>query len=176
MKYMLLAISSMAFFSFSLLQFNWGISSDYSIKFSGKNAEGTFNGLSGTISFDEKELTKSKMDVVVKANTIKTGNDTKDKHARGDSWFDVEKYPDIRFISYSFEKVGVGYLVKGKLTLHGTTKDVAIPFTFKKDGNNGLFEGKFVVNRNEYGIEGNFFGFSVGDNFTIDLRVPVKPV
>ena len=176
MKFFLFTIFSCVFFSFSLLQFNWGIASDYSIKFSGKNAEGTFQGLSGTIVFDEKEPTKSKFDVVVKANTIKTGNDTKDKHARGDSWFDVEKYPDIRFASSSFEKVGAGFLVKGKLTLHGTTKDVAIPFTFKKDGSNGLFEGRFIVNRSEYGIEGNFFGFSVGEAFTIDLRVPVKPL
>lgn len=175
MKKFLLLLTSFVLLSFTILNFNWGINEGYSIKFSGKNAEGTFSGLSGLIQFDDKNIAAAKFDVVVKTNTIQTGNATKDKHARGDSWFDVEKYPEIRFTSSSFEKVGAGYTVKGRLTLHGTTREVSIPFTFKRNGEDGIFEGRFVVNRNDYGIEGNFFGFSVGDMFTIDLRVPVTP-
>ena len=153
---------------------NWNISDDYAIRFSGTGAEGTFSGLTGEINFSEDNLPAAKMAVSVAVSTISTGNTTKDKHARGDSWFDAEKYPRIKFRSESFRKTSSGYLVKGALTLHGVTKTVDIPFTFSKTTTGGLFEGTLTVDRQDYGIEGPWLAFTVGDEFKIDLRVPVK--
>ena len=34
--------------------------------------------------------------------------------------------------------------------------------------------GSFTVNREDFGIKGNMFGFMVGDEVNVNLKVPVK--
>ncbi|AYB29935.1 YceI family protein [Chryseolinea soli] len=160
--------------AFTVIVGHWNIDPNYSIKFSGSKAEGTFSGLKGTIIFDPSDLAASNMDVSVDANTIKTGNDTKNKHARGESWLDVAKYPIIRFTSSSFSKSSDKIIVTGTLTLHGVKKQIQIPFTFNNTGDKSTFVGDFKINRHDYAIEGNMFGFAVGDEFDITLRIPVS--
>lgn len=171
---LLLVTSALGASAFGLFTGSWIIEPAYSVKFSGTKATGTFTGLIGTIVYHPGELTRAKMDVAVDASTISTGNSLKDKHARGESWLDVTKYPSIRFRSTSFAKTSAGYLVTGSLTLHGVTKAVAVPFQFSQQGSQGLFTGQFRVNRQDYGIKGNLFGFSVGDDINVELRVPVS--
>jgi polyisoprenoid-binding protein YceI len=160
--------------AFTLSISNWNIDPNYSIKFSGSKAEGTFSGLKGIIIFDQNDLAASKIDVSVDANTIKTGNETKDKHAKDDSWFDVAKYPVIRFTSSSFNKSDDKIIVTGTLELHGTKRQIQIPFTFINAGDKNTFEGNFNINRKDYGINGNMFGFAVGKEFDITVKVPVS--
>ena len=154
---------------------SWNITDDYSVRFSGRGAEGTFKGLQGSIAFDPTNLANARMDVSVDVKTISTGNNTKNKHARGDSWFDAEKYPQIKFRSKRFVSTGDSYQVTGDLTLHGTTKEVQIPFSFEESNSGGIFIGQFKIDREEYGIKGPLVSFMVGDEFTVDLRVPVQP-
>jgi len=159
--------------AFTFLARNWNIDPGYAIKFSGRRAEGTFSGLSGRIAYDPDDLEHALIDVTVDARTIQTGNSTKDGHARGSSWLDTEKYSVIRFTSTSFERSGDQNVVAGRLELHGVSKPVQIPFRFSPAANGGTFTGTFTINRKDYGIEGNFFGFAVGDAFEVTLRVPV---
>ncbi len=159
-------------FTINVVQ-SWNISSDYNIKFSGTSANGTFSGLTGKIIFDANNLSSAMMNVEVDVNSISTGNNTKNKHAKGESWFYAEKYPKITFTSTSFAKSDSGYQVEGALTLRGVTKNISIPFTFSESNLGGVFEGKFSISRDAYGIEGPFFGFTVGDEFLIELKVPV---
>lgn len=173
-KLLLLVVLALEVSAATILVDNWRIDQAYAIKFSGTKAEGTFTGLTGTIVYNPRELATATMDVVVSASTISTGNSLKDKHARGENWLDVAKYPSIRFRSTSFAKTSTGYLVTGYLTLHGVTKAVAVPFQFSQPGGQGLFTGQFRVNRQDYGIKGSLFGFSVGDDIAVELRVPVS--
>ena len=162
-----------AFMSFAIFNINWNIDPNYSIKFEGSKVEGTFSGLAGKISFNPNDLMNSFIDVTVDANTIKTGNSTKDGHAKGEDWFHVAKYPKIKFTSQSFTKSGNAIVVTGTLELHGTKRQIQIPFTFSEAGSKGLFAGKFKLNRKDYGINGNFFGFTVGKDFEVTLNIPV---
>jgi len=155
---------------------NWKIEDDYSIHFKGSGAKGTFSGLEGEINFDPQNLAASSMDVILDPATISTGNKTKDKHAKGKSWFDVEHYPQITFTSSEFLRADQGYVVKGTLFLHGIRKEISIPFDFEPNGTDGLFKGQLTVNRKDYNIKGNFFGFSVGKEFVVNINVPVTPI
>lgn len=157
-----------------LLAGSWNLDPGYTIRFAGNKAEGTFSGLTGTVAYDPADLGSATMRVTVDATTIKTGNSLKDKHARGDSWFDVAKYPKIYFQSTAFARAGSGYVVRGDLTLHGVRKPVAIPFQFSQQGNKGVFTGQFKVNRKDFGIKGNALGFTVGEEMDVTLRVPVS--
>ena len=168
-----------SFFLFSAFSIDsiisWNIAEDFAIKFSGRGANGVFQDLSGTIIFDPTNLSTALFDVQLDASTIDTGNETKDKHARGEKWFDVEQYPTISFRSTTVKTAGDAYLVSGELSLHGVTKAIELPFTFLENEEGGLFSGQFTINRKDYGINGNAFGFAVAKELTVELRVPVKP-
>ena len=151
----------------------WKIAEDYVVEFSGSGAEGTFRGLKGTIVFDPNAPEQAQIEVAVDVRTIDTGNKTKDKHARGDSWFDAERFPEILFRSSAVTQSGERYQMTGTLTLHGTEKEITFPFSFVQTGDKGVFEGGFTVDREEYGIKGPFFGFVVGDDFEVSLKIPV---
>jgi polyisoprenoid-binding protein YceI len=172
-KLLVITISVVTISAYTILEFNWNIDPNYSIKFKGNKAEGTFSGLTGKINFNPNDLANSLIDVTVEANTIKTGNSTKDGHAKGEDWFNVAKYPLIKFISQSFTKSDNSIVVSGNLELHGTKKQIQIPFNFSEAGMKGLFTGKFKGNRKDYGINGNFFGFTVGKEFEVTLNIPV---
>ena len=152
----------------------WRIADDYVVRFDGRGAEGTFQGLAGTVRFDPRDPTAGELDVTVDVRTINTGNTTKDRHARGEGWFDAARYPTIRFQSTRFGKDKDGHTVTGKLTLHGTTREITFPFTFTPVGSGGLFEGQFEVERKDYGIKGTFGQFAVSNTFEVKLRVPVE--
>ncbi len=144
---------------------------DYAVKFSTSGAEGTFKDLKGNISFDMANLSASNFDVSVATSTIETGNSTKNKHAKSDSWLDADAYPRIQFKSSAFAKTQQGYEVKGQLSLHGKSKAVTIPFSF----NDNVFEGDLTVSREDFEIEGPFlFGGLVGDDVEISLKIPVQ--
>ena len=158
-----------AFTTFNAVQ--WQIADGYTIKFTGKDAKGQFEKLSGDIVFDEKNLDASKFSVSVDVNSISTGNGMKNKHARSEKWFDAKQFPTIKFTSSRFSKTAGGYSVEGTLDLHGVKKVVSIPFTFS--GN--TFIGSFSVNRIDYGV-GSMEGMSkkVSNEIKIDLYVPVS--
>ena len=175
MKRISILLTMLVFVHVSVAQDVWKIESDYSIEFSGTGAEGSFKGLNGLINFSEDNLSSSKFNVSLNPATIATGNSLKDQHAKGDSWFNINNYDKISFESVSFQKIEEAYLVKGNLYLHGTTKPISIPFTFKKlDKTKAVFEGKLIVNRQDYGIEGPWMGFVVGDEFEVLLKIPVS--
>lgn len=173
MKAITLLIGVLILTAFTVFSLNWHIDPNYSIKFSSSKAEGSFTGLKGTIEFDKNQLDHAKMDVTVDASTINTGNSTKDKHAKGESWFDVAKYPTIKFTSSRFERQAAQYSVTGILELHGIRKEVSIPFNYIETGGKYIFNGSFKVNRKDYGINGNVMGFLVGETFVVSLNIPV---
>ncbi len=155
--------------AFTVTRFqNWKIADNYSVKFEGGDPSGEFGGLKGTIDFDPNDLASSKFDAVIDVATINTGNGMKNTHAKGEQWFDAEKYPNIRFTSSAIAKTPAGYEAKGILEMHGVKKEITISFSFE----NNIFKGVFQVNRLDYNIntaEPNHGAAS----FKVDITVPV---
>ncbi|MEO0404984.1 MAG: YceI family protein [Bacteroidota bacterium] len=130
-----------------------------------KMVEGTFGGMTGTIIFDVSNLAGARMDVCIKSSTVNTGNDKRDEHLRKDDFFNVEKFPEICFMSQRFEKTDSGYVVHGKLNMLGVTKDVTIPFVFE----GGLFQGTFTINRLDYQLGADTGTFMVGNEVKMTI-------
>src|SRR5512140_3635712 len=61
------------------------------------DVDGRFSDFSGTIMYDEADLTKSSVTAIIKSSSIETGSSFRDKDLKGASFFDIEKYPVIRF-------------------------------------------------------------------------------
>lgn len=162
------------FFLTAILAFNlitdWKIGKDFAITFDSEDASGVFTSFSGTLQFDPKNLKDSKFDVKIPVESIDTDNGLKNRHAKGEKWFDAEKFPFITYRSNLVQKTATGYMVKGTLTIKDVSRPVTIPFKFTPNGNAGTFDGFFTVNRMDYkiGKEGE-----VGDDIRIKIKVPV---
>ena len=58
-------------------------------------------------------------------SSIDTNMPDRDAHLRGADFFDVEKYPVIRFVSTSMKKISdEDYVLKGNMTIKDITKEV----------------------------------------------------
>lgn len=146
------------------------IAKNHSIRFTSNNPSGVFSLIKGDIIFDANKLPESKFNVEIDANSINTGNGLKNRHAKGDGWFDVKKYPRIKFSSTQIIKSSTGYIAIGILDMHGVQKQISIPFTYEDN----VFEGSFNVNRLDYKIgtlEGNASKASI--DIKVEIMVPV---
>ena len=103
---------------------------------------GTFQGLSGTVSFDPNNLTPASFDVSVDARTVDTDIEARDNHLRKSEYLDVEKYPTLNFKSTKITKTNKAeYLYMfGNLTIKGVTKEVKFPFSVTAKDDGYLFE------------------------------------
>jgi len=146
--------------------------------------KGKFTDFTITLNADEKDITKSSVSVVIKATSIDTGIEGRDRHLRNADFFDVEKYPEITFKSERVEKKGKQFIAHGPLTMHGVTKQIALPFsvtgTMKNPTSNNLsavgYSARMVLNRRDFGI--NYSRRDnptfVGDNITVEIDLVTR--
>lgn len=135
-----------------------------------KTVNGSFGGMKGTVNFNPKDLKNSFFNVCVDAATVNTDNTKRDDHLRTEDFFFVTKYPTICFESETIQKTNSGYVVKGKLTLHGVTKQITVPFTFE----NNVLKGTGKINRLDYGVGVETGTAMVGDEVTITVVCQLK--
>ena len=123
---------------------------------------GRFNDFDGTVSYDDKNKSASKVSVVVKTNSVDSNHAERDKHLRGTDFLDVKKFPEAKFVSTSYQAQGAKKaILKGKLTLHGVTRDVTLKVNETgagKDPWGGFrrgFEARTRIVLKDYGITKN---------------------
>ncbi len=140
---------------------------------------GKFNEFSGTIVYDENDVTKSSLQGMIKTTSLDTDNAKRDKHLRSPDFFDAEGHPDITFKSKRVMKKGDGLILIGDLTMRGTTKEVHIPFEITgkiKDPWGKMrigFAASLRINRQDFGISYSKTmdngGLIVGNRVNIEL-------
>lgn len=141
---------------------------------------GTFTGISGKLMLDPANPNIGNADVTISVYSLDSGHRERDAHLMTADFLDANKYPTMRFVSTGFKSTGKDTgIMSGQLTLHGSTRSVQIPYKilgFATDpwGNQrAAFEGKFSINRSDYGITKHIDGGSglVGNEVEITLLV-----
>lgn len=146
---------------------------------------GQFGNVTGTAVYDPADIAKASITAEVDVATIDTRNAKRDAHLKSADFFEVEKFPKIRFVSKSVEPAGQGRLkLIGDLTIRDVTKQVAFDVEGVgapvKDGRGGERAGGTAsakISRQEFGIKWNRAvetgGVVVGDevSLTIDLQL-----
>ncbi len=147
------------------------------------NVKGTFDKESGTVEINDKDITKSKVEVTIDTNSVNTNVSKRDEHLRSADFFDVAKYPTMTFISRKVVTDGKDRLkVTGDLTLHGVTKEVVLnvegPSKESKDPWGAIRKGVTAttkINRKDFGLVWNKAletgGVAVGEEITITLEI-----
>src|SRR6476469_8708721 len=166
-KYFLLLVP-VILFSFSSIEFKPVDKTDsvtFSIKNFGINTRGEFKGLNGSIICDADNPSNTSFDVSIDVNTINTGIGMRDKDLKQATWFDASKFSTINFKSTDVTATNI----TGNLTIKGVTKQISFPFTVTTSTSGYIFEGKFSLNRRDFGVGGG--SFSLSDNVQVMLKV-----
>jgi len=136
---------------------------------------GRFSDVSGMILYDEKDPSKSSVLAVIKAASVNTDNQTRDKDLRSANFFETDKYPEIRFQSTKVEKIGDQLQVTGNLTMKGVTRQVTLPITLAKAEIKGKtrlgIETSTTLNRFDYNVSFDSTGTTVGKEIKVDINV-----
>jgi polyisoprenoid-binding protein YceI len=143
---------------------------------------GQFNDYAGTITVDPAKPESAIVEFTLKAASIDTANDNRDKDLRGPNFFDVEKFPEITFKSTKVKATGKDkYDVAGTLTIHGVAKEVTLPVQFLGFGKDpwGNEKAGFAIdttlNRKDFGIVWNKAldngGVLLGDEVWVSINL-----
>lgn len=144
---------------------------------------GQFNGVNGIVHYDPKRAAEASVEATIDCRTLNTGVAKRDEQMRGPDFFDVKKYPLMKFKSKLVQVAGPeGLKITGGLTINAVTRDVVLdvegPSTPVKDAQGrekiGL-SASTKINRKDWGITWNEImesgGFAVADQVSITLDV-----
>jgi len=144
------------------------------------NVRGQFGKTTGVVQQDDKDITKSKVEITIDTSTIDTRVAKRDAHLKSPDFFDVEKFPTITFKSTKVTKGdGNNLKVEGDLTIHGVTKPVVVNVEYTPEtlGNGKTLRGFTAttkVNRKDYGLNWNKAieagGVMVGEDAAITVE------
>ncbi len=143
---------------------------------------GQFNDFTGSGIFNLENPANSNVQIVIQAKSIDTHNADRDTHLRGNDFFDMDTYPEIKFASTSFSKVDDStYSVTGDLTIKDVTKSITFDLDFTGTavdpwGNTRVgFEGKATIKRKDWGVNWNTAleagGVLVGEKVTLEFDI-----
>jgi polyisoprenoid-binding protein YceI len=147
------------------------------------SVRGQFTGVTGTLTFDERDLSRSSVEASIEVATVNTHDPQRDAHLKSPDFFDVEKFPALTFRSTRVTRKSDGTLaVAGPLTIHGVTREVEFavegPTPPMKDpwGNTRIgVTATTKLNRTDFGLNFNAAletgGVLVGEDVTITLEL-----
>ena len=124
---------------------------------------GKTNKVTGTLSVDPSDITKTTGKLKSPVKSFRTGNDLRDEHLQGDGWLDAKKNP---FVHFEITEVVAGKKtsaelkegkktkveVKGKFTAHGVTQFVTAKGTVNWSGDTIRIQATFPVNLTDHEI------------------------
>jgi len=148
--------------------------------------KGQFEKVKGTLDLDDRDVTRSTVEVTIDLNSVNTHEPKRDGHLKSADFFDTAKYPNATFKSTKVQKAGKNKLkVTGDLNLHGVTK----PVVLEVEGPTDAFKSPFgttvrgvhataKIDRKDFGIVWNkeldSGGVLVGNEVTLDLSAELS--
>jgi len=146
------------------------------------NVKGEFRDFSGTVTLDERDVSKSAVKVSINTASINTGVAKRDDHLRSADFFDVQKYPTMSFVSRKVIKTGERLQLQGDLTIRGITRPVNLDIQELtaeiKDPGGMIRRGATAlgrINRRDFGLTWNKAleagGVAVGEEIAIILEI-----
>ena len=137
--------------------------------------EGTFAKWDATLVFASTDASTGVLDIKIQAESVDTGNKSKDKKLKGDHCFDVEKHPYITFYSAKITQSSPNsFDLAGTFTLRGVSKPEALTLTVDREegGATGEIKGTLVLDRRDFELGGGIPFVKIADRveLTIDFK------
>lgn len=134
----------------------------------------------GTVTLDQKDLTKSSANITIKVNDVITGIPKLDEHLQGVAFFDTKKFPTATFVSKSVSNVnGKQFDLNGTLTVHGVAKPVTLHVTQNtlavnpvSDKQTAGFSATADIKRSDFGI--TTYVPNVSDEIKLNVEIEAQ--
>lgn len=126
---------------------------------------GYFGDYDVTIETYEDDFSDAKVELTAQTVSIDTRVEKRNNHLKSPDFFNVEKYPTMRFESTDIKEVGDDkYELTGDLTLHGVTKPVTVTMVYRGTIQNKMTQGNLkagiqitgTIDRSEFDLGGDF--------------------
>ena len=125
------------------------------------NVSGQFTRFTVDAETEDEDFTTAKVEFTADVNSVTTGNEQRDGHLKTDDFFNVEKFPTLKFVAKKYEKVDNdgSYELYGDLTIRDISKPVKLDVEFGgvvKDpwGNTRAgFSVNGKINRKDFGLK-----------------------
>ncbi|MFI9828465.1 YceI family protein [Streptomyces sp. NPDC051913] len=99
------------------------------------SVHGRFTDFTATIEIAPDDVTKSRVEAVIRAASIDTGNAMRDGHLRSADFLDVEVHPEITYRSTGISLAGADrWTVHGELGMHGVVRPVDLDLAYLGTG------------------------------------------
>ncbi len=145
------------------------------------NVRGSFKEFSADIKMDPNNVESAAVTFVVKVDSVDTNQKDRDEDLKSSKFFDVTKYPDIKFTVKNAKKTGNKVEIRGDLTIKDVTKEIQVvgeldgpvkdPYGKQRIG----FEGETTINRKDFGLTWNMIleggGVMVGETVRALIRL-----
>lgn len=119
---------------------------------------GTFKDFDAVLIWPDNDFTKATIEATIKAASIDTQNENRDRHVKSNDFLNVEQFPDIKFRSTEIKKTGENsYSIVGDLTIRDVTKSVKLDTRFRgtltdsRGTTKAAFKGLTTIDRFEFG-------------------------
>lgn len=87
---------------------------------------GNFEDFDATAKTDDDDFKNAEIEFSAKTSSVTTKNKDRDNHLKSDDFFNAEKFPELKFVSKSFD----GDKLTGDLTIRDVTKEVVLDVEF----------------------------------------------
>jgi polyisoprenoid-binding protein YceI len=125
----------------------------FTVQWAGAPFVATFKSWKADIDFDPADLAHAHAVVAVDLDSETSDAPDNDDGLKGAQGFQVSQFPTAHFETTSFAHTGGNaYVASGKLTIHGLTRPVTLPFTLTISGDKAHMTGKAQIVRTDYGV------------------------
>jgi polyisoprenoid-binding protein YceI len=111
---------------------------------------GHFDHFEGSYARDEDDVPA--IDLTIDAESLDTGNETRDRHLRSERFFDVVEHPQVRFSSTLINQRDGTLAVNGRLEAAGGKVPVALEATVREEADELEIEATTAVDQRELGM------------------------
>lgn len=119
----------------------------------GVAVDGRFRKFAAQVSFDPAKPETARAKIDIDLGSVDAGSQEANDEVKDKNWFNIKQFPTASFVSSAVKPLGGNrYELAGKLTIKGKSQDMTAPFTFRQEGNGGLFEGSFTLKRLDFAV------------------------
>jgi polyisoprenoid-binding protein YceI len=134
---------------------------------------GDFSDFEGTYTDGPDGRT---IELEIDAGSLDTHHDARDKHLRGEDFFDVDAYPYVRFTSDQIADRGDGTLrVDGELEAAGERVPVSLDATLRVEGDERELEATTLVDQRLLGMTHSPLPGMIRPPATLHVRARLVP-
>ena len=140
--------------------------------------EGLFRRFTTNFELEPADPSQARFEAIIDMDSVDTLYDERDEALRDAEWFDVETWPEARFVTQSVQRAAEGYIADALLTIKGETNPVALAFTIENLPDGRLaFVGETKLSRLAFNVgTGQWTNTDwVGDAVRIRVNLVLEP-